>query len=605
MIRFNMNAYYLLIGLFCLCYQPISAQDQRVADSLALIYNRNEVVGIEKLELLRDLSFNEKSDPDLAMEYAEELIRLSELQNEQNFLFSGYLQKGFKHNFKGDSNEALSSFLKCVDIAQELGDISLEGSAYMAIADVYSLMQNEENGEIYYSRSIDLLRKSNDSIGLASALVNAGDFYFNIKKYDEALNYFKESGEIFEQMDSEIGTAYNLGNVGMVYAEQGKDDLAQQNIERAIGILEKAKDFYPISVYLKYMSEIYLNKNEWDVAYSYAERSLELAKKYNLKEPIRDANLQLAELNEIKDRFRDSNFYLKEYYVYRDSILNLETIEEMADLRTDFEVSQKQIEVDLLDEQKKNQQLISLLIGIGLLLILIISVGLFRRNKFIQRAKALIENEKKRSDLLLLNILPEETASELKDNGKVKAKRFESVTVMFTDFKGFTAYSDKLSPEELVDSIDYYYSRFDEIIDSHGLEKIKTVGDAYMCAGGLPDPNPDHALKMVAAAFEIAEFVKEAKKNDPDDMTRFDIRIGINTGPVVAGVVGKKKFAYDIWGDTVNIASRMESNSEPGKINISEATFQLIRDKYICIYRGEVEAKNKGMMKMYFVDGLH
>ncbi len=603
MFRYNFRAYYFLIGFFCFFYVSGLAQDQRVADSLALIYDRNEAVGIQKLELLRDLAFNEKSDLNLALHYAEELIRLSELQNEKKLLYSGYLQKGFKHNLKGDSKEALASFLKCVDIAKEIGDIALEGSAYMAIADVYSLMQNEKNSQEYYSRSIDLLRKSHDSIALASALVNAGDLYFNIKKYDEALDCFQESGQIFEELENEIGMAYNLGNAGMVYAEQGKDELAQQNIERAIEILEKAEDFYPISVYLNYISEIYLNKNDWDVAYSYAERSLELAKEYKLKEQIRDANLQLAELNEMKDRFRDSNIYLKEYYAYRDSILNLETIEEMADLRTEFEVSQKQIEVDLLDEQKKNQQLISILVGIGLLLILIVAVGLFRRNKFVERSRVLIENEKKRSDLLLLNILPEETAAELKDKGKVKAKRFESVSVMFTDFKGFTAYSDKLSPEELVDSIDYYYSRFDEIIEKHGLEKIKTVGDAYMCAGGLPDPNPDHALRMVEAAFEIVEFVQESKKNDPDDLTRFDIRIGINTGPVVAGVVGTKKFAYDIWGDTVNIASRMESNSEPGKINVSEATYQLIKDKYRCTFRGQVEAKNKGLMKMYFVVG--
>ena len=140
-------------------------------------------------------------------------------------------------------------------------------------------------------------------------------------------------------------------------------------------------------------------------------------------------------------------------------------------------------------------------------------------------------------------------------------------------------------------------------IYKHGLEKIKTVGDAYMCAGGLTDSDSNNAHKMIAAAIEIAEFVKESKKNDPDDMTRFDIRIGINTGPVVAGVVGKKKFAYDIWGDTVNTASRMESNSEPGRINVSEATYKLIEDQYRCSYRGEIEAKNKGMMKMYFVEG--
>ena len=258
--------------------------------------------------------------------------------------------------------------------------------------------------------------------------------------------------------------------------------------------------------------------------------------------------------------------------------------------------------MDLLNEQKRNQRIVVIATATALLLIGILAVGLYRRNKFISRTKEIIEKEKRRSDDLLLNILPEETAAELKSKGKVQPKRFDSVSVMFTDFKGFTAYSDKLSPEELVDSIDYYFSNFDKIIERHGLEKIKTVGDAYMCAAGLPYPSPDHAVKIVEAALEISEFVKESKKNDPDDMTRFDIRIGVNSGPVVAGVVGTKKFAYDIWGDTVNIASRMESNSEPGRINISEETYRLVKDYYSCSYRGELEAKNKGLMKMYFVE---
>jgi class 3 adenylate cyclase len=292
----------------------------------------------------------------------------------------------------------------------------------------------------------------------------------------------------------------------------------------------------------------------------------------------------------------------KQHIAYRDSVTNVETVQEMANLRTDFEVSQKQVEVDLLSEQKKNQQLVAIATGIALLLVGIMAFGLFRRNKFVVKTKKIIESEKERSDQLLLNILPEETAQELKTIGKVQAKRFDSVTVMFTDFKGFSAYADKLSPEELVESVDFYFSKFDEIIEKYDLEKIKTVGDAYMCAGGLPFPVENHAEKMIEAAFEIAEFVKDSKKNDPDDMTRFDIRIGINTGPVVAGVVGSKKFAYDIWGDAVNVASRMESNSKPGKINISQNTYELVKNNYICEPRGEIEVKNRGRLKMFFVE---
>jgi class 3 adenylate cyclase len=238
------------------------------------------------------------------------------------------------------------------------------------------------------------------------------------------------------------------------------------------------------------------------------------------------------------------------------------------------------------------------------LLIIILAVGLYRRNKFIQRTKAIIEEEKNRSDNLLLNILPEETAQELKQNGKVQAKKFESVTVLFTDFKGFTEYAKDLSPEKLVESVDYYFSKFDAIMEKYDLEKIKTVGDSYMCAAGLPFESNDHAQKMVLAALEIAEFVKESLTMETKNQTRFEIRIGINSGAVVAGVVGSKKFAYDIWGDTVNIASRMESSSEPGRINISEYTYELIKDSFDCDYRGEIDVKNKGMMKMYFVKAV-
>ncbi|UCE94837.1 MAG: tetratricopeptide repeat protein, partial [Flavobacteriaceae bacterium] len=478
--------------------------------------------------------------------------------------------------------------------------------SFVAIGDVYSISGAHQNSIKYYSRAVHILRESKkvkDSLNLASVLLNMGDEYFNDEKYEEALQNFQESGIIFRNLEYLIGTAYNKGNIGMVYAEQGNDELAEKNISEAIGILEKIQEYSAISVYLTYMADIYVRKNNIQAAIGYAQRSLSLSEKYNLKKEISEANHKLSELYDNADDQIMSYKHYKDYVVYRDSVNNIESIQQMADMRTNFEVSQKQTEVNLLDQQKKNQQLISLATGIGLLLIVVIAIGLYRRNNFINKSKILIEKEKERSDLLLLNILPEQTAEELKDKGKVKAKRFDSVSVMFTDFKGFTSLSDKLTPEELVDSIDFYYSKFDDIIEKHGLEKIKTVGDAYMCAGGLPFPTNDHPFQMVEAALEIAEFVNESKKTDPEALTRFDIRIGINTGPVVAGVVGKKKFAYDIWGDAVNIASRMESNSVPGKVNISDNTYQLIKDQYNCSYRGEIEAKNKGMMKMYFIEG--
>jgi len=592
---------FLFVFFVHLC---IVAQEQKVADSLVKIYKRGDIANSEKLELLRNLSFNEVNNLRISLQYAEELIVLSKLENNYLYLHRGYFQKGNKLRLIGDLNSSLDAFFKSEAAAGKANYSAGQGSAYGAIADVYSVMGNSTNAYIYYNKAIKILRKTDNSIGLASALLNAGDEYFKNKKYDLALRNFNESGAIFKKADYLIGTAYNLGNIGMVYAEQEKDALAMQYISKAIKILQELKDYYAISDYLTYISEIYSKNDNQVVALNYAQRSLELAQKYGLKDQISNSNLKLSELHQISGNTVESFKYYRNYITYRDSVTNLKSVQQMADLRTNYEVSQKQTEVDLLKQGKKNRQIMAISSAVSAGLVFLLAFGVYRRYKFIKRTNVIIEEEKNRSDHLLLNILPQETALELKQYGKVRAKKFESVTVLFTDFEGFTQYSEKLPPEKLVESVDYYFSKFDEIMEKYNLEKIKTVGDCYMCAGGLPFSTSDHACKMVHAALEIATFVKDSKNNNPQNDTRFEIRIGINSGPVVAGVVGTKKFAYDIWGDTVNIASRMESNSQPGKINVSKNTYELIKDTFDCHYRGEIEVKNRGKMKMYFVNNL-
>tara|TARA_R100000306_G_scaffold742_1_gene1930 strand:- start:32281 stop:34134 length:1854 start_codon:yes stop_codon:yes gene_type:complete len=597
-------AYYVLIGFFFLLTNSTYAQDQQIADSLVKIYMANTLTGEARLELLTELSFNEVKDNQKSLQYAEELIKLSKEQGKNFYVSQGYFQKGSAHRLMGNLEEALTAFFTSAEIAKTEGQIPLEGSAYGSIADIYAISENHTNAMLYYNKAIATLRKTTAKIALASTILNAGDALLTHKSYDSALVYFKESGEIFEQEQYPTGKAYNLGNIGMVYANTGKNELAETNINSAIRILETTEDFYPISVYLMAMSDIYLKKGEWQAAIDYSKRSLKLATQYGLKDQIGDANKKLAELYEQAGDSVISYAHYKAYITYRDSVINVKNVQQMADLRTDYEISQKQIEVDLLEQRRKNQRNIAIATAIAFILIGFLAIGLYRRNNFIRKTKKIIEEERDRSDKLLLNILPEETAAELKRNGAVKAKKYDSVTVLFTDFKGFTNYSEKLSPEALVKTISFYFSKFDDIIEKHGLEKIKTIGDAYMCAGGLHDNKKDHAKRMVLAAFEIAAFAESTKKDVSASELTFDIRIGINTGPVVAGVVGTKKFAYDIWGDTVNVASRMETMSESGKINIGESTYKIVKDIFNCEYRGKIAVKNRGFMNMYFVNSV-
>ncbi|TNE61088.1 MAG: GAF domain-containing protein, partial [Bacteroidetes bacterium] len=215
-----------------------------------------------------------------------------------------------------------------------------------------------------------------------------------------------------------------------------------------------------------------------------------------------------------------------------------------------------------------------------------------------------LASEKKKTDELLLNILPAEIAEELKEKGQASAKLYEEATILFCDFRNFTQLAENTQPTQLVKLIDMYFSAFDELMQQHGIEKIKTVGDAYIAAGGLPDPEKGRPAEVVQVAIEM-QAMAERLRQEREAMGEpsFELRIGIHTGPVIAGVVGLRKFAYDIWGDTVNTAARLEQHGVPGKINISGATFAHICDDFACTYRGKIKAKHKGEIDMYFVDG--
>lgn len=586
-----------LLSFIVLISGKCIAQDQAIADSLEKIYHANKDLH-DDLEILKDISENTLA-PYKKLKFSNELLKAAKQKDSPTYIYAGYLQKGNALASRGDFSEALENYFNAGTVARNEKELGL---IKITLGDVYSLTRNHDRSIKYYNEAIEIFRTTEDSLTLGSVIFNAGDGYLKNNQIDKALLYLKESEQIFKNIQFDLGLAYCVGTLGLAYAKLGRNEEAEKNIRQAIQTLEKEGDYSPICEFLNGMSDIFSEKDEDSTAIEFASLSRDLAKTYGFKNEIREANLKLSQLYEKTGNIPEAYKFYKDYIIYKDSVLNVTTAQNIAGLRADYEIAQKQAEVDLLSEQRKNQQLVVFSVGVASFLICLLAFGLYRRNRFIKRTSAIIEREKNRSELLLLNILPEETARELKKNGKVRAKKFESVTVLFADFKRFTLIAEKLPPERLIKTIDYYFSQFDKIMEKYDIEKIKTIGDSYMAASGLPFPTQDHAFRTLMAAFEMTQFVKETKENSLYDDANFDVRIGLNSGPVVAGVVGTKKFAYDIWGDTVNIAARMESHSDIGRINISENTYELVKDKFECEYRGEVEVKNGRILKMYYAN---
>ncbi|NEV93995.1 tetratricopeptide repeat protein [Psychroflexus sp. YR1-1] len=580
-------------------------------DSLEQLYSSGAFDQNDELRLLSKL-VKELEDRSKIIRYGDLLIEKATKADSTQYLFTANLQKGNVYLLESELSKALESYQIAAKLAYEAEEHDRHALTNITIGGVYSDIGNYTVSIDYYEEGLSqlraLIKMTSDTTDLvrfekylAGALLNAGDVYLKSGDFEKALGYFYESSGLCKKTNYRLGSAYNLGNIGMVYAKQNKPKMAEANLQEAIKILEAEEDYYPVSVYLNYISGIYMDLGQLDLAKAYAKRSLDIATTYELKTQMSDANLQLAKLYEQKDELSKSLFHLKNYISTKDSINNLETVQKLANQRTEFEVSQKQSELDLEIQKRKNDKILTFGFLGGMILVSGLAFGLYRRTKFISKTNKLIDEEKKRSENLLLNILPRDAAEELKTSGKVEAKKYESVTVLFTDFEGFTAYAENSPPEKLVESVDMYFSEFDKIMEKYNLEKIKTIGDSYMCAAGLPERIENHAELMAKAALEIIDFVNKSRQVHAVSDLRFKVRVGMHTGPVVAGVVGKNKFSYDIWGDTVNVASRIESSCEPGKISVSEDTYRLIKDKYRFEDRGEISIKNRSPLNLYYL----
>ena len=630
----------ILLFVFLSCFSTTVLSNDLDSLKRLLATNMHDTARVKLLNVLSKSYFSE--NPDSAIMIAATASKLAAKINYRPGLALALKNMGLGYNLKGAYVDAIKVYRQALDVYQKLGDkkgvanmLNNQGSVFFAEGDDAKSLE-------LHLKSLQMSEEVGDTLRILTSLINIGGVYLNkVATYKKALDYFLRSYKLSLIVKDKQSIGTSTANLGETYYKLNDDSTALYYLNKAVEAWKGTEDL-PYAA--NYLGRVYTRRKEFKKAIKILQDSYQLAVKLDTRLDMTQSLVALAEafaangqtdlaiasfkkaietgtplnaLTEIKDSYQgltaaysqQSDFanafkYQDLLLAIKDTIYNINTDKKLGTLQFTFDLEKKESEIGLLNKDKKiqrqeiqRQKLVrnSLIGGFAVVL-------LFAAVFFIQRNR--ISKEKKRSDELLLNILPEETAEELKATGTAKAKSFDLVSVLFTDFKNFTQASEKLSPEELVAEINHCYSEFDRIITKHGIEKIKTIGDSYMCAGGLPVTNKTHAFDVVSAGLEMINFVEKNKQEKVSKgQPYFELRLGVHTGPVVAGIVGIKKFAYDIWGDTVNTASRMESSGEIGKVNISGSTYELIKDQFTCSHRGKIQAKNKGMIDMYFVEG--
>ncbi len=581
-----------------------------------------------------------------ALENYQKTLRINERTNNKTGVGNSLGNIGNIYNELRDYPKAVEYYEKALAISESSGNVPNVAGNLVNLGNVYTQLLDYPKALEYKQRALKIHEQLGNPSRIANNLGNIGNVYFKLSDYPATIQYHERALTISEKINDKKGAASNYAVIGKVYYQQKKYAQAVEYETKALTLANSVGSLSTASEALLNLSQIYQDTKNFDSAYiayrgyillkdsiNSAEKQQEITKKilqfeFGKKEDslrqhqiITESKLeqqtllaakqqQELELKQVainlsnKEKELQHLAYLKsqadlqfEQSLTREKEEQLSLAEKEKTLQA-TQVSLQQTQLQLKDKELQTRKTQGLFYVAGLILLSLLSFFIFRNFLNQQKSNRVIRVEKQKSDDLLLNILPAEVASELKENGRAMARQFDDVTVLFTDFVDFTKISESLSPQDLVSELHLNFKAFDEIMERHGLEKIKTIGDAYMAVAGLPVPHPDHAHRAALAALDIQSFVQARQKTVAQP---FQIRIGIHSGPVVAGIVGVKKFAYDIWGDTVNTAARMESSSEPGKINMSGATYALLKDSFPCVYRGKIEAKNKGEVDMYFL----
>jgi class 3 adenylate cyclase/Tfp pilus assembly protein PilF len=600
----------------------------------------------------RGISFAIQGLDSLALNSYKQGLQLATDNHDSTMMANITVNIGVIYSNQGNQVEALKNYESALAINQRIGNKSNVARCLLNIGTIYHKQTDYDQALDYYKRSLDIFGQQSLKRVQASILTNIGSIYTELEQYKKARENYEQSSELMAEINYAQGMGVNYANIGNTYTKegalekgmeyfekslevetaigkkagiaetlekmgynlqlQGKYEEAQITLEKSLQTFTEIPDQYGIgSVHIQ-MGQGYREAGNYKKAIHHCKQGLVIQKELANEGRQKDACQCLYETYALRGDFENAFLYHKEMFAHYDSIKSDQTLNKIQAMEFEKQLiadslfqAEKRHELELafqkeVAEKDKTQ---NFLLSGGFILILLAG-GLFTRNRMVTKSRTQIRLEKDRSDELLLNILPEETAKELKAKGSAESKLIEETTVLFTDFVGFTEMSEMLSASELVKNINECFSAFDHIMEKHSIEKIKTIGDAYMAAGGLPTPNSTHVKDVVLAALEISNFMlHRGNERKEQGLPFFQIRIGVNTGPVVAGIVGVKKFQYDIWGDTVNTASRMESASESGKVNISESTYNQLKNEteFNFEHRGEIEAKGKGKVNMWYV----
>lgn len=537
-----------------------------------------------------------------ALKYLRQALATALEARDMNRAGSVYNLISWVHEQQGSYADAIENNIASLKMAQEIGNEDLQATSLSNIGENYLRLGNDSLALIHIQRSIDIRTKIPepsivDEINVSDSYLAVGFIYQKAGDFDKALRYYERALEKGKHVRDLQTTTNAYHYIAQLYVSRGDDEKALSYLRLAVESSWSLQDARQTAELFFGMAGCYARLKKYKDARAYYEEARVLSEKTQSE----SLNYQYYEgvevLDSIDGNWKNAYLNYKSAIRLKGKLFSDESTKKMLQTTMQYEFEKReavrQAEQEKKDEiQRTVRNAIAIALGGSLLFLLVV---MNQRNKL---AKA-----RKRSDELLLNILPTDVADELKRKGSADARYFEEVTVMFTDFREFTKVSELLSPAELVQEINTCFVAFDRIVTKYNVEKIKTIGDAYMAAGGLPTPNTTNAEDVVNAALEIRQFMKayaeeRARLNKPV----FEIRIGVHTGPVVAGIVGIKKFAYDIWGDTVNIASRMESSGEAGRVNVSSRVYELVNDKFVCVHRGKVQAKGKGEIDMYFVE---